>query len=233
MYAPDFRGFGLTERPKADCYWFPDYLADLDQILDALVPRGGVDLVGHSMGGNVAMLFAGIRPDRVRRLVNLEGVGMRASRPRQAPARYAQWLDQLKLGRRLRTYNGLDELTGRLLADHPYLGEARAAFIAEHWSRLNEDGVYEVLGDSAHKLPNPVLYRLSEALACWAAIQADVLWVMSERRSPNLAFADLPRYRRRLAAVRSLREATIANSGHMMHFEQPAAVAKLLTEFLS
>ena len=55
-----------------------------------------VNLVGHSMGGNVAMIYAGVRPERVRRLVNLEGFGMPATRPEQAPGRYAQWLDEIK-----------------------------------------------------------------------------------------------------------------------------------------
>src|SRR3954471_23216208 len=35
VYAPDWRGYGLTDWGKSDCYWFPDYLADLEAILDA------------------------------------------------------------------------------------------------------------------------------------------------------------------------------------------------------
>ncbi|RZL32171.1 MAG: alpha/beta fold hydrolase [Rubrivivax sp.] len=74
--ALDWRGFGLSETSGSDCYWFPDYLGDLDALLDALSPEAPVDLLGHSMGGNVAMSYAGVRPARVRRLVNLEGFGM-------------------------------------------------------------------------------------------------------------------------------------------------------------
>lgn len=233
VLAPDFRGFGLSERPAADCYWFPDYLADLDQILDTLAhEEQAINLLGHSMGGNVALLYAGVRPTRIRRLINLEGVGMRAMRPREAPARYASWLDQLKSGRSMRGYDTREAFAARLLGDHPALGAGRAAFIAEHWSRECEDGRFEVLGDPAHKLPNPVLYRLSEALACWRAITAPVLWVMAERRSRNIDFAYQPAYERRLAAIRCLERKVLADSGHMMHFEQPAAVAGLIREFL-
>ena len=64
--AIDMRGFGRTQRPD-DGYWFPDYLADLDALLDVLAPDAPVDLVGHSMGGNIALLYAGVRPHRVRR----------------------------------------------------------------------------------------------------------------------------------------------------------------------
>ena len=64
--AIDMRGFGRTQRPD-DGYWFPDYLADVDALLDQLAPDAPVDLIGHSMGGNIAMLYAGARPNRVRR----------------------------------------------------------------------------------------------------------------------------------------------------------------------
>jgi pimeloyl-ACP methyl ester carboxylesterase len=64
---------------------FADYLADLDQLLDHYAPGEAVDLVGHSMGGNVAMMYAGVRPARIRRLVNLEGFGMPATRPARRP----------------------------------------------------------------------------------------------------------------------------------------------------
>ena len=64
VLAPDWRGYGLTEVPDADNYWFPDYLADLDFLIDHFSPDAPVDLVGHSMGGNVAMLYAGAQRHR-------------------------------------------------------------------------------------------------------------------------------------------------------------------------
>ena len=99
IIAPDWRGFGLTQTPPADTYWFPDYLADLDALLDAWLPAQQfpqIDLLGHSMGGNVVMSYAGVRPQRIRRLVNLEGFGMPATRASQAPTRYGRWMDELK-----------------------------------------------------------------------------------------------------------------------------------------
>src|SRR5688500_14643564 len=60
VYAPDWRGYGLTEWEKADSYWFPDYIADLDVLLEHLLPGQAVNLVGHSLGGNVATLYAGV-----------------------------------------------------------------------------------------------------------------------------------------------------------------------------
>jgi pimeloyl-ACP methyl ester carboxylesterase len=75
VIAPDWRGFGLTEW-RGDAYWFPDYLGDLDAILRFYSPEAAVTLIGHSMGGNVACLYAGVRPARVRRLVALDAFGL-------------------------------------------------------------------------------------------------------------------------------------------------------------
>ena len=89
ILAMDWRGFGRTRGPATDAYWFPDYLADLDALLccEALGLDGKtpVDLLGHSMGGNVVMLYAGVRSERLRKLVNLEGFGMPATEPAEAP----------------------------------------------------------------------------------------------------------------------------------------------------
>jgi len=104
VIAPDWRGFGLTNNPGVDCYWFADYLGDLDAILAHYSPAEPVNLLGHSMGGNVVCLYAGVRPHRIRKLVNLEGFGLPATRPEQAPGRYAKWLDELRTPPVIRHY---------------------------------------------------------------------------------------------------------------------------------
>ena len=110
VIAPDWRGFGKTASAqpgsKADNYWLPDYLADVDFLLDHYVGAQAIDLVGHSMGGNVAMIYAGVRPERIRKLVNLEGFGLGATEPGQAPGRYAKWMNELK-----RLHRGSDALS--------------------------------------------------------------------------------------------------------------------------
>src|SRR5690606_21796802 len=103
-FALDLRGFGRSERPQ-DGYWFPDYLADVDALIDEVSPHAPIDLVGHSMGGNIALLYAGVRPTRVRRVVSLEGLGLTRTAPEQAPARYAEWLDQVRRGVEFTVYD--------------------------------------------------------------------------------------------------------------------------------
>ena len=121
VIAPDWRGFGLSAAPLADSYWFPDYLGDLDTLLDLVSPGAPVDLLGHSMGGNVVMSYAGVRPQRVRRLVNVEGFGMPATKPHHAPKRLALWLDELKAPAQLRPYPDLAAVAARLQANDPLL----------------------------------------------------------------------------------------------------------------
>lgn len=235
VYALDWRGFGLSESPAADSYWFPDYLGDLDAVIDALAPGATVDLLGHSMGGNVVMIYAGVRPERVRRLVNLEGFGLPESRPHQAPKRYAQWLDELKQPLELRSYDSVEAVAERLRKTNPLLSAARAAWLAAHWSRRRDDGRWHILGDPAHKRSNPVLYQKAEVLECWKRIAAPVMWVEGDRTDVAKWWGD--RYPRadfdaRLAVVPALERHTLSPAGHMLHHDQPAALAALLERFL-
>jgi pimeloyl-ACP methyl ester carboxylesterase len=129
VVAADWRGFGLSESSGSDSYWFPDYLGDLDTLLDLIAPEGVVDLLGHSMGGNVAMLYAGLKPQRVRRLVNLEGFGLPRAQAEEAPQRLLQWLQTLRTPPRLRPYASLAAVAERLLANDPRLAPERAAWL--------------------------------------------------------------------------------------------------------
>jgi len=233
VVAPDWRGFGLSESGPGDCYWFPDYLADLDAIVDAVSPEAQVDLVGHSMGGNVALLYAGARPARLRTLVNLEGFGLKDSAPELAPGRYARWLDELKSPPGARRYASVDEVAGRLRQNNPRLDAERAAFLASHWSRRTADGDYEIAGDPAHKIVNPVLYRWAEVAACWAAITCPVLWVEAADTDAHRWAGNLQAVAQRRAQLRAVEVARVADAGHMLHHDQPQAVARLIEEFVA
>ena len=240
ILAPDWRGFGLSEGAAVDSYWFADYLGDLDALLRhpelGLADRGPVDLVGHSMGGNVVMLYAGVRPQRIRRLVNLEGFGMPRSEPEQAPQRYAQWLDEIASPASLKPYPDLAAVADRLRRNNPRLRPDRADWLAAHWARQTGPGQWQLLGDPAHKHVNPMLYRVDEVLACWRAIAAPVLWV--EGADTDISKWWGHRYPRedfesRLAVVPRLQRERLAECGHMLHRDQPEVLARHLHRFLT
>ncbi|WP_250451830.1 alpha/beta hydrolase [Caballeronia sp. ATUFL_M2_KS44] len=238
VLAPDARGFGLSDCPVAQRggghYYFPDYLADLDALLDHYAPAGQVNLVGHSMGANVSMHYAGVRPERVRRVVDLEGFGLPAARAAQSPGAIARWLDELRVPPFLRSYASLDEVADRLIKTNPRLARSRARFLAEHWSRREADGAFHLLADPAHKLRSPTLYRLDEVTAVWSRVQAKVLHVEAEA-SPTLArfAADMPiaEFKARFSAFADWREEIVSGAGHMIHHDQPERVAALIESF--
>lgn len=236
VIAPDWRGFGLTANSGVDSYWFPDYMGDLDAILQHYSPDEPVNLLGHSMGGNVVCLYAGVRPARVRKLVNLEGFGLPATRPEQAPARYAKWLEELRTQPTMRPYASRPEVAARLQKTNPRLTDERAAFLSAHWAAENAPGEWQILGDPAHKLVSPILYRVEEVLACWQAITAPVLWVEADDTeawrwmgSKETARLEVDR---RIAFIPDVTTARIADAGHMLHHDQPEALAALIEKFL-
>jgi pimeloyl-ACP methyl ester carboxylesterase len=239
VIAPDWRGYGLTETPPVDNYWFPDYLADLDFLLDHYSPEAPVNLVGHSMGGNIAMMYAGSRPARIRRLVNLEGFGMAATRPSQAPKRYAVWMDELKAFHRgeieLKAYDSAEGVAQRLMKTNHRLGRDKADWLAQHWARQDAGGKWRILGDAAHKIVNSSLYRVDEALEIYKAIDAPTLSVEASDNSLEKWWKGrftLAEYHERLKSVPCVVQAMVSDAGHMLHHDQPGQVAQHMENFL-
>jgi len=186
------------------------------------------------------MSYAGVRPARIRRLINLEGFGMPKTQPAQAPQRLAKWLDELKEPQALRSYASVDEVAARLLKNNPLLTPDKAAWLAPHWAQPRngpgEDGRWHILGDPAHKRVNPILYQVPEILATWQQITAPVLWAEGDltdiakwwgHRYPRSEFDE------RLSVVPQVQRVRLAPCGHMLHHDQPQALAGHVAAFLA
>ena len=235
VVAPDWRGFGHTSESSSDSYWFPDYLGDLDALIDTLSPQQPIDLVGHSMGGNVAMSYAGVRPERVRKLINLEGFGLPGSRADQAPQRLVKWLDELKTPAALRPYANANDVAARLTKTNPRLAADKAAWLATQWAAPDTKGQWHLLADPAHKRVNPMLYQADEVVETWRRIAAPLLWI--EGANTDLSKWWGPRYPRsefesRLGVVARLEREVLPDCGHMLHHDQPELLAARLLAFL-
>ena len=227
LIAPDLAGFG--ESPAArDEYWFPDYLQDLDGVLDATVGTAPVTLVGHSMGGNVCNLYAGVRPTRVASLVLLEGFGLPPTTPDEAPTRYARWLDQRHTTPALRDFDNLETLQRHLRRLAPTVEPEALAVIAQRWARPVGEGAWRLHMDPRHKGGHAVLYRREEAAACWRATTAPVTLVAGTKSDFFDRFNGFDPMADCAAHYHRCTSHWLEGCGHMLHWEQPLAVAALI-----
>ncbi len=240
VIAPDWRGFGRSEWCP-DGYWFVDYLADLEALLDHFSPDEAARVVGHSLGGNVVCLFAGLRPARISHAISLDGFGIPGEGPEVAPDKIAKWLDALRDPPSFAPYTSIATVADRLQKNNARLGRDKAEFLAVHWAEPLPDGSARLMSDPRHKLPFPLVYRMEEALAIWRRVTSPVLWVGARESfiprwltgDPNASDADVEaELKRRMAAFSDLRMLTIADAGHMLHHDQPTAVAAAIEAFL-
>ncbi len=239
IIAPDWRGYGHTHALGVDNFWFADYLADLDFLLDHFAPDQPVNLVGHSLGGNIAMVYGGIRPARIRRLINLEGFGLPASTPDMAPKRYAQWIDALKQLQRgeldLKAYDDVAGVARRLMKTNPRLTQDKADWLAPQWAQPNAQGQWAIMGHPAHKIISAHLYQLEETLALYRCLSMPVLAVQASDNSLDTFWNGrytLAEYHARLQCIPQVEIATIPDAGHMLHHDQPELLAAMIERFV-
>ncbi len=233
VLAIDNRGFGDSDRaPVGSYYHFPDYVADLAAVVDHLLPDGSpFTLVGHSMGGSIATLYASARPARVSRLVNVEGLGGPAHTLTEGAARLATWLDQLvdpRFG--AARPSPREMMLRRLCTGHPAVApailETRLGHLMRRFDPASTDDAFVWKADPLHRTtaPMPSIPELYKAHA--ARITAPVLFLAGGPSGYHPADeAD------RLTAFRDLRTVSIPEAGHMIHWTHPAELAKHILDF--
>jgi pimeloyl-ACP methyl ester carboxylesterase len=233
VVALDMRGFGDGARASRGSYYhFADYVFDLADVVDALSPDDPVELVGHSMGGTVATLFAGSYPERVARLANLEGLGPPDTPPEIGADRMRHWIDQVRRVRakeregRAPTFTR-EEALRRLAGNHPSVPPDVLAHRLTHLVREESDDRVSWLVDPLHRTTSPVPFFAPLWMAFAKKITCPVLFVHG---GPN-GFHP-PDEEERLACFANLERAEIEGAGHMMHWTRPDEVAALLRDFL-
>jgi pimeloyl-ACP methyl ester carboxylesterase len=236
LVAPDWRGFGLTEH-NGSSYFFPDYLGDRDQLLhhhgEALGLPQRLTVIGHSLGGHVACIYSGVRPERIERLISLEGFGMIPPGNQAAPERYRTWLNELLAPPPLRPSADAAAFATRLRRVNPRLTEERAAFLAAHLGQVAGEG-WNWTCDPWHRSVNPILYRLEEVMACWREVRAPTLWVGGDDSEiVQRLQARNEEWQARLACFTDLAYRTVVDAGHMLHQDQAEVVAGHIRDFLS
>ena len=230
VLAPDLRGFGETQWTNTD-YWFPDYVGDFDSLADQLSPNEPLRLAGHSMGAQVASLYAGLRPERVSQLVILDGLFLPDMAAELAPKRFRFWLEELRNLPQQKYYKSYEELAGRIKRQHPQLSDERALFVAHGWGRREPDSRISLCADPMHRMRGPGLYRAAESLAIWREITAEILFIDAGKSSFGQVIGKDEKETRR-ACFQRRHEVVIESAGHMLNFDAPAETAKAILDFL-
>jgi len=235
VLAPDHRGHGLSEHLGAGgFYHFWDYVGDADAVVDHalqdLPDQQQVDLVGHSMGGTVACLLAACVPDKIRRLVLIEGLGP----PDGEPRALQQARTALRHRRSPPTHRGiadLDEAVTRMRRGNRDLPASVAPQLA---ARLTEpdpdrnDGSLRWTWDALHRARSPQAFSAQRFMTFLGAINAPTLMVEGAD-SPYRHIPDLDARRQALPQARTV---VLPECGHHPHHTHPHDLAELIREHL-
>lgn len=232
IVAPDLRGFGQTEHAQG--YWFPDYFADLEEILDYYTPDQPARLIGHSMGGNIVMMYAGIRPERVASVLSLEALGMAPTTSADAPGKYRKWMHEILSGEPSKIYPNMASLKQSIQKGNPTLSNEVIEELVGHWGEpFGDHGGYRLKHDHKHRYMNPVRYNFDDILMVWREVTARVGVVMAEQSRLYTQFKKLGRLdqAREVLNVADKDYFVVLNSAHMLHLEQPKATAECIRTF--
>lgn len=231
IVAPDWCGHGGSDwRPQG--YYFQEYLADLDAILDHVSPAAPVSIVGHSLGGNVVNVYAGVRPQRVKRIASIDGFGLKSRDVSEMPDHLNEWLASLRSDPRARVYPDHMAMAERLMAANKRLTRDKALFLAQRTSRAVDGGLAWSF-DPAHQRPFATVYRVDEWAACWRRIDAPALWIAAGNRFERTDREGEDGFKWRLAHLRQGEWTQIEHTGHNIHHDRPAELARVIEDFFA
>jgi pimeloyl-ACP methyl ester carboxylesterase len=227
VVAPDLRGFGESDRVSGGGYYhFPDYVADVDAVVRAHVD-GELYVVGHSMGGTIATLYAGTRPERVAKLAVLEGLGPPDNEPEVAPLRMRKWVEELAAPPVSAAMTEEDAMR-RLVAGHPRVSRDVLASRLPLLASLGAAGQYTWRFDPLHRTTSPMPFFAKVYAAFAARVPCPVLYV-----SGGALGYRVPDEAARLAGFAHARHVDLDGAGHMMHWTAPDALSRVLADFLA
>jgi pimeloyl-ACP methyl ester carboxylesterase len=219
MVALDFRGHGQSEHvsPGAS-YSLVDHVADVNAAAEAL-GSSALHLVGHSMGGVVALLFAAARPERVASLTLVESLGPTGGAPSRALERLREFVDELGKVPRKRAYATVEDAALKLRENNPGLSEAAAIHLARHGTRATDAGLLFSF-DPALRRKSGMVHDEEQLASILSAVRVPLQVIRASRGYPF----DEAVMRARLEKLGNPKVLTI-DGGHHVHLDRPAEVA--------
>ena len=231
IIAPDLRGHGDSQWAIGGSYAMVDYVLDVAQLLGAL-QLFPITLIGHSLGGSIALQYSGIYPERVLKVVAIEGLGPPPGLIRDRPAheRMAEWITEMQglAQRHPRRYTSLDEAVARMRDANPHLTPEQARHLTIHGSYRDEDGTYLWKFDNYVRAASPYLFNMREARDIWSRIQCPALLVRGTE-----SWASDPEKDGRATAFHNYTAINIEKAGHWVHHDQLEEFLKVVSAFLA
>ena len=230
VIAPDLRGHGDSAWAIGSTYSMIDYVLDLAALLKT-IDLFPITIVAHSLGARIALQYAGIYPDRVAKLVAIEGLGLPAglTKSPSAVARMLQWVREMQaLARRHpKSYATLDEAVARMREANPHLSDEQARHLTTNGVIRHEDGTYSWKFDNFVRAVSPYLFNLEEAREIWSQITCPVLLVRGSE-----SWAGDPVAEGHAAAFRAPEIMTVEGAGHWVHHDRLAVFLQGVRRFL-
>lgn len=230
VVAPDLRGHGDSAWSPDGAYSAPFYVSDLAQLIHQL-SDGPVGIVAHSLGGAIALRYAGLFPERVHHVAAIEGLGLSELSEQQPVAtRWRAFIDERRAlsARMPRRYETVDAALVRMLTANTHLSEEQARHLTLHGVIRNEDGTYSWKYDNYMRSDSPVDISDAERRTLWHNIDCPV-WLVHGADS----WAKHPAEDGRAAAFRNARITSFEDAGHWVQHDRYDAFMGELREFLA
>lgn len=235
VYAMDLRGHGNSAWAPGATYSIPEHVLDIATLVDLLssdaLGGGPIHLIGHSLGGILTLLYAGVYPDRVRKVIAIEGLGFPASHRihKPSPERLRTWIEDVrKLERREpRTYPNLEAAAERMKEANPHLSDEVARHLTLHGTNWNANGSLSWKFDNYVRSLPPFGHSIDDLRAIFSRIVCPVLlfWGL-ESWMPDPDTDDRP------AAIKNHRLVNVPGAGHWVHHDRLDLFLEESTRFL-
>lgn len=234
IIAPDLRGHGDSQWMIGGSYNQIDYVYDIAQLLRQ-TDMSPVTIVAHSLGGSIALMYAGLFPETVHKLVVIEGLGpppeiikQRINQP--VTDRLHAWIDDLRTlsGRMPRRYPTLEDAYERMQTENPHLSEAQARHLTIHGSNQNEDGTYSWKFDNYVRAFPPVGLEPRQQQELWSRITCPTLLFRGTE-----SWASDPLQDGRAGHFSNARVENVSGAGHWVHHDRLDEFLRLTREFLA
>ena len=233
IIVPDLRGHGDSEWARGSEYAMVEYVVDLSQLL-AQLNSFPATLIGHSLGGGIVLQYSGVYPEKVHKVISIEGLGpppdMIQQQPKHAHERMELWISQMRdlAGRLPRRYKTLDEAVKRMQEANTRLSAEQAYHLTVHGMNLLEDGTYTWKFDNYVRAQSPYRFNIDDAREIWGRITCPTLLFRGAE-----SWASDPLKDGRAQAFGNVKVVTIPNAGHWVHHDQLDLFLKEVQEFLS